>query len=220
MIQPDELLTMLKQPFDRTDLLLPGKSSGKVRDSYSLPGKKRLLVTTDRLSAFDRVLHCVPFKGQVLNQLSAWWFEQTQPVIPNHILSIPDANAAVVTEVDPFTVEVIVRGYITGVTKTALWYRYSLGERQIYGYTFPEGLVKNQALPTPIMGAEDFSYVLQKVPGAMMFLGATPEGGDFRSCCALHSNRMVIDERVMARGIAMHCAIAEAYLNDGFTPQV
>ena len=151
MIQPDELLTMLKQPFDRTDLLLPGKSSGKVRDSYSLPGKKRLLVTTDRLSAFDRVLHCVPFKGQVLNQLSAWWFEQTQPVIPNHILSIPDANAAVVTEVDPFTVEVIVRGYITGVTKTALWYRYSLGERQIYGYTFPEGLVKNQALPTPII---------------------------------------------------------------------
>lgn len=76
------------------------------------------------------------------------------------------------------------------------------------------------SLPTPIMGAEDFSYVLQKVPGAMMFLGATPEGGDFRSCCALHSNRMVIDERVMARGIAMHCAIAEAYLSDGFTPQV
>jgi len=72
-------------------------------------------------------------------------------------------------------------------------------------------------LPAPIMGAEDFSYVLQKVPGAMMFLGATPEGGDFRSCCALHSNRMVIDERVMARGIAMHCAIAEAYLSDGFT---
>ena len=86
-----------------------------------------------------------------MNQLSAWWFEQTQPVIPNHILSIPDANAAVVTEVDPFTVEVIVRGYITGVTKTALWYRYSLGERKIYGYTFPEGLVKNQALPTPII---------------------------------------------------------------------
>ena len=76
------------------------------------------------------------------------------------------------------------------------------------------------SLPTPIMGAEDFSYVLQKVPGAMMFLGATPEGGDFRSCCALHSNRMVIDERVMARGIAMHCAIAEAYLSDGFAPQV
>ena len=74
-------------------------------------------------------------------------------------------------------------------------------------------------LPTPVMGAEDFSYVLQKVPGAMMFLGATPEGGDYRTCCALHSNRMVIDENVMARGIAMHCAMAEAYLNDGFGAQ-
>lgn len=71
-------------------------------------------------------------------------------------------------------------------------------------------------MPAPIMGAEDFAYVLQKVPGAMCFLGATPEGGDFRSCCALHSNRMVIDESVMARGAAMHAAYAEAFLNDGF----
>jgi hippurate hydrolase len=71
-------------------------------------------------------------------------------------------------------------------------------------------------MPAPIMGAEDFAYVLQKVPGAMCFLGATPEGGDFRSCCALHSNRMVIDENVMARGAAMHAAYAEAFLNDGF----
>ena len=68
----------------------------------------------------------------------------------------------------------------------------------------------------PLMGAEDFSYVLQKVPGAMVFLGATPQGGDFRSCCALHSNRMVIEEAVMARGAAMHCAYAEAFLNGGF----
>lgn len=72
-------------------------------------------------------------------------------------------------------------------------------------------------LPTPVMGAEDFSYVLNKVPGAMMFLGATPEGGDYHTCCSLHSNRMILDENVMARGIAMHCAIAEAYLNDGFS---
>ena len=151
MITSDVLHAMLHQPFDQTNLPLPGKFSGKVRDSYALPDKRRLLITTDRLSAFDRVLHCVPFKGQVLNQLSAWWFEQTQTIIPNHILSLPDANAAVVTEVEPFSVEVIVRGYITGVTKTALWYRYSLGERQIYGYTFPEGLEKNQALPTPII---------------------------------------------------------------------
>ena len=73
-------------------------------------------------------------------------------------------------------------------------------------------------MPSPAMGAEDFAYVLQKVPGAMAFLGATPEGGDWRSCCALHSNRMVLDERVMARGVAMHCAIAGAFLSGGFDP--
>ena len=75
------------------------------------------------------------------------------------------------------------------------------------------------SLPTPVMGAEDFSYVLNKVPGAMVFLGATPQGGDFRSCCALHSNRMVLDENVMARGAAMHCAVAEAFLADGIEQQ-
>ena len=73
-----------------------------------------------------------------------------------------------------------------------------------------------RTMPTPVMGAEDFAYVLQKVPGAMVFLGATPEGGDFRACCALHSNRMVLDERVMPRGVAMHCAFAEAFLREGF----
>jgi amidohydrolase len=75
-----------------------------------------------------------------------------------------------------------------------------------------------RTMPSPVMGAEDFSYVLQKVPGAMVFLGATPEGGDFRTCCALHSNRMVLDEGAMARGVAMHCAFAETFLRDGFEP--
>jgi len=71
-------------------------------------------------------------------------------------------------------------------------------------------------MPSPIMGAEDFSYVLQKVPGVMVMLGATPEGGDFQTCCGLHSNRMVLDESAMARGVAMHCAYAEAFLSNGF----
>jgi phosphoribosylaminoimidazole-succinocarboxamide synthase len=110
-----------------------------------------LLVTTDRLSAFDRILSAVPYKGQVLNQLSAWWFEHTLNIIPNHVLELPDPNALVACQASPFPVEVIVRGYITGVTSTALWYRYSLGERQIYGYNFPEGLHKNQELPEPII---------------------------------------------------------------------
>jgi phosphoribosylaminoimidazole-succinocarboxamide synthase len=122
---------------------------GKVRDIYLRAGK-RLLVTTDRLSAFDRVLGLVPFKGQVLNELSAFWFRQLD-AIGNHMLALPDPNIMVVQECTALPVEVIVRGYITGVTSTALWYRYSLGERSIYGHTFPDGLIKNQKLPEPII---------------------------------------------------------------------
>jgi phosphoribosylaminoimidazole-succinocarboxamide synthase len=151
MIDTETLLHLIPQAFECSELPLPDPHAGKVRDWYSLPGQRRLLVTTDRLSAFDRSLAVVPYKGQVLNQLSAWWFNQTRTVIDSHMLSLPDPNAMIVVEVQPFPVEVIVRGYITGVTSTALWYRYSLGERQIYGYTFPEGLRKNQSLLEPII---------------------------------------------------------------------
>jgi len=151
MISETELLTLLPLAFGETSLPLPGKQSGKVRDWYPLPGGKRLLVTTDRLSAFDRSLARVPYKGQVLNQLSAWWFNSTRDILPNHAEQVPDPNALVAVEARPTPVEVIVRGYITGVTTTALWYRYSLGERDIYGYSFPESLRKNQILPTPII---------------------------------------------------------------------
>lgn len=151
MISQRDLKELYPQALAETQLNLPGRTSGKVRDWYSLTSNNRLIVTTDRLSAFDRILAQVPFKGQVLNQLSGWWFSQTADIIPNHIVSLPDPNASVVKEADPFLVEVIVRGYITGVTSTALWYRYSLGERDIYGYRFPEGLTKNDALPQPII---------------------------------------------------------------------
>lgn len=151
MLTNNQLHSSLSQAFAESTLTLPDKRIGKVRDSYALNNQRRLMVTTDRLSAFDRVLHCVPYKGQVLNQLSAWWFAQTQDIIPNHLLSVPDPNAQIVVEVEPFPVEVIVRGYITGVTSTALWYRYELGEREIYGYHFPEGLRKNQQLAQPLI---------------------------------------------------------------------
>jgi phosphoribosylaminoimidazole-succinocarboxamide synthase len=151
MISKNQLRELLPRALEETNLPLPNKTSGKVRDWYDLSNGRRLIVTTDRLSAFDRILSAVPYKGQVLNQLSAWWFEQTQDIIPNHIVSLPDPNAAIVNIASPIPVEVIVRGYITGVTTTALWYRYSLGERTIYGYDFPEGLQKNQALPEPII---------------------------------------------------------------------
>lgn len=151
MISQKVLSALIPQALNETNLPLSGKQSGKVRDWYDLPNGQRLIVTTDRLSAFDRVLAQVPYKGQVLNQLSAWWFEQTQSIIPNHLISVPDPNVSIVRVAEPMLVEVIVRGYITGVTSTALWYRYSLGEREIYGYTFPDGLQKNSALPEPII---------------------------------------------------------------------
>lgn len=151
MISKDQLRELLPSALDQTNLPLPNKQTGKVRDWYDLGDGKRLIVTTDRLSAFDRILARVPYKGQVLNQLSAWWFEQTCDIIPNHLISIPDPNASIVTKVEPLPIEIIVRGYITGVTSTALWYRYSIGERNIYGYDFLEGLKKNQELPKPII---------------------------------------------------------------------
>jgi len=128
-----------------------GRARGKVRDLFALPGGRRLIVTTDRLSAFDRVLASVPFKGQVLNQLSAFWFEGTTDLIPNHLLAVPDPNVSLVRDCAPLPIEVIVRGYISGTTHTSLWYRYSLGERRIYGYDLPDGLAKNQQLPAPII---------------------------------------------------------------------
>lgn len=151
MIAFPEIEALLPSALAGTDLPLPNKQTGKVRDSYALTGGRRLLVTTDRLSAFDRVLACVPYKGQVLNQLAAWWFERTRDIIPNHLISVPDPQALEAVEAQPFPVEVIVRGFITGVTTTALWYRYELGERNIYGYHLPSGLRKNQALPEPII---------------------------------------------------------------------
>jgi len=132
---------------------LPGlgaKLQGKVRDYYILDGK-RILVTTDRISAFDRVLGLIPFKGQVLNELSAFWFRETEDIVANHMLDVPDPNVMVVRNCRPYPIEIVVRGYITGVTTTSLWYNYQRGERKIYGLRFPEGLRKNQRLPEPII---------------------------------------------------------------------
>src|SRR4026207_1980540 len=107
MISKDKLRGLLPDALDGTDLPLRGKPSGKVRDWYDLPDGQRIIVTTDRLSAFDRILAAVPYKGQVLNQLSAWWFEQSQGNIPNHLLSVPDPDASLVTIVSPLPIEVI-----------------------------------------------------------------------------------------------------------------
>ena len=127
-----------------------GKRRGKVRDQYDL-GDRVLLVTTDRQSAFDRVLAAIPFKGQVLNLTSAWWFEQTKHVLPNHVLAVPDPNVTVARKCDVFPIEFVVRGYVTGTTSTALWTVYKNGAREYCGNVLPEGLRKNQRLPAAIV---------------------------------------------------------------------
>lgn len=142
---------MAATPFESVDLSGWGdKQSGKVRDIYRLEGQ-RVLITTDRVSAFDRVLGLIPFKGQVLNQLSAWWFEQTRDIVSNHLIAVPDPNVTIAREAESLPVEVIVRGYITGVTKTSLWMLYNEGERKPYGISLPYGLQKNDPLPEPII---------------------------------------------------------------------
>ncbi len=146
------------QPFLDVDLALPDRRDGKVRISYQLENGNRLFVTTDRLSAFDRVIAGVPYKGQVLNELAAWWFAQTADIVPNHVVSVPDPNVLIARNASPLPVEVVVRGYITGVTSTSLWQQYADGARTIYGHPFPDGLMKNTALPhalvTPTTKAE------------------------------------------------------------------
>ena len=126
------------------------KSIGKVRDRYDL-GDRLALITTDRQSAFDRVLAAVPFKGQALNLTSAWWFDQTRHIVPNQVLSIPDPNVTIAEKCTVFPIEFVVRGYITGTTSTALWTVYQSGRREYCGIDLPDGLVKNQKLATNVL---------------------------------------------------------------------
>ncbi len=123
---------------------------GKVRDIYR-PGDVRVLVASDRISAFDRVLGTIPLKGQVLNQLAAFWFENTADIVENHVLDVPHPNATVCREAEPLPVEVVVRGYITGVTSTSLWTQYAAGVDRPYGLDLPQGLKKNDPLPEPVI---------------------------------------------------------------------
>ncbi|MFO7537005.1 MAG: phosphoribosylaminoimidazolesuccinocarboxamide synthase [Chloroflexota bacterium] len=151
MITHDQLLQSIPHCLDKADFPWLGERiEGKVRDIYRQKGQ-RILITTDRVSAFDRVLGLIPHKGQVLNQLSAWWFAQTADLVRNHLIDVPDPNVTIAHEAEPLPVEIVVRGYITGVTKTSLWYLYEQGERRPYGIQLPDGLQKNGRLPYPII---------------------------------------------------------------------
>ncbi len=123
---------------------------GKVRDMYLLPDK-RVLITTDRQSAFDHVLGAIPLKGQVLNRIAQYWFEQTTDIAPNHIIEVPDGNVTVARELEIIPVEIVVRNYLTGSSDTAIWTHYSQGVRQYCGHYLPDGMVKNQPFESAII---------------------------------------------------------------------
>jgi phosphoribosylaminoimidazole-succinocarboxamide synthase len=136
---------------DATFTQLPNLQRGKVRESYDLPDGRRVMISTDRQSAFDKVLAAVPYKGQVLNQTARFWFEHTADICPNHVIDYPDPNVTVGRRLTMLPVEMVVRSYLTGSTNTSIWPMYERGERVMYGHRLPDSLSKNEALPETIL---------------------------------------------------------------------
>ncbi|HSD88341.1 MAG TPA: phosphoribosylaminoimidazolesuccinocarboxamide synthase [Kofleriaceae bacterium] len=151
------LRAQLKQTLDATPFSKIGgrtlpRYDGKVRDCFIDNERgERVIIVTDRLSAFDAVVGTIPFKGQVLNQLAQFWFEHTKDLAPNHMLRVPDPNVMVARECEPLPVELVMRAYLTGVTSTSIWKAYEQGKREFCGHPLPEGMRKNQRLPKPIL---------------------------------------------------------------------
>ena len=145
-----EINENLTNTLQETSISAPNKKIGKVRDAYFLDDQV-VMISTDRQSAFDRVLAAIPYKGAVLNSVSAWWFKKTEHLFPNHLISTPDPNVSIVEKCDVFPVEFVVRGYITGTTETSLWTVYNNGDREYCGNNLPEGLQKNDKLDTPML---------------------------------------------------------------------
>lgn len=150
-MERQELLDAIPYCLTETNLPLAAKYPGKVRDTYETADGRLLLVTTDRQSGFDRLLGAVPYKGQVLNRTSLYWFEQTRGIIGNHVLSSPHANALIARKCKVLPIEFVVRGYMTGSTDTSIWTQYQKGVRNYCGHALPEGMKKNEPLPKNIV---------------------------------------------------------------------
>lgn len=136
---------------DATIPELPNHYRGKVRDNYDLPDGRRIIIASDRLSAFDRILCTVPFKGQLLTQTARFWFEKTADICGNHVLDYPDPNVLICRRLDMLPVEIVVRGYLAGTTSTSILSLYKAGQREMYGITLPDGMRDNQRLAQPIV---------------------------------------------------------------------
>ena len=151
---PDPLLLASRLDLvldDATIPELPNHYRGKVRDNYDLPDGRRIIIATDRLSAFDRNIAAIPCKGEVLTQTARFWFDQTADICRNHVIEYPDPNVLVCRRLSILPVEIVVRDYMAGTTGTSIWSMYKAGRREMYGHRFPEGLRENQKLPQTII---------------------------------------------------------------------
>lgn len=149
---PGRLSPFLATTLDSTNFSFLGpRRQGKVRDVYRPSPDAWFLVTTDRQSAFDVSWCTVPLKGHVLNALSTWWFQRAQDILPTHVLALPDPNVTVVKPLRMIPIEIVVRGYLTGSTQTSIWHHYSGGGRHFCGNPLPDGMIRNQLLPTPLI---------------------------------------------------------------------
>src|SRR5580700_8494347 len=152
MLDPSLLAARLDLVIDDATIPeLPNHYRGKVRDNYDLPDGRRIIVATDRLSAFDRNIAAIPCKGEVLTQTARFWFDRTAAICRNHVIEYPDPNVLVCQRLDIIPVEIVVRDYLAGTTATSVWSMYKAGRRDIYGVRLPDGLRENQKLPQTIL---------------------------------------------------------------------
>jgi phosphoribosylaminoimidazole-succinocarboxamide synthase len=176
MIDPDKLAAAAKNILPEAVLPeLPKHYRGKVRDNYDLPDGRRLIIATDRLSAFDRNIVAIPFKGQVLTQIARFWFDRTAEICPNHVIDYPDPNVLLCKRLDILPIEIVVRDYLAGTTATSVWSMYRAGRREIYGLRFPDGLRENEKLPqtviTPTTKARDGEHDEPVTPAEILDRG-------------------------------------------------
>ena len=179
---------------------------GKVRDCYVRNGH-RAIVVSDRISAFDRVLGTIPFKGQVLNQIAEYWFKETLEIAPNHMVSAPDPQVMIAVECEPLPVEFVMRSFLTGVTSTSIWQSYLRGDREFCGHRLPEGMRKNQRLERPLLtpstkaekGGHDVSVSKQH----LLEMGAVSET-DFDEAAAMAARLFAYGQkRALERGLIL-----------------
>jgi phosphoribosylaminoimidazole-succinocarboxamide synthase len=176
MIDSDLLARHLDRVLDDATIPeLPNHYRGKVRDNYDLPDGRRLIIATDRLSAFDINIAAIPFKGQVLTQIARFWFDHTADICPNHVIDYPDPNVLLCQRLDILPIEMVVRDYLTGSTATSIWPMYKSGQREIYGQRFPDGLRQNEKLPqtiiTPTTKARDGEHDEPVTPAEILDRG-------------------------------------------------